>query len=426
MVGAAAADALHPGSFLIIVVVAAAAATTATLAGGRGIMAPVVVLELVAGVVIGPQVLGVHVHEFITFFSDLGLALLFFFVGYEIEFDRISGLPLRLAAVGWVLSLALAYGLALVLVLTGVVISALYTGSAFTTTSLGTLLPILSDSGELRSRFGTFMLAAGAVGEFGPILLITLVLSAQRPLHNALILLAFIAAVLLVGLFAIRSTRRTMPLFERTLETSPQLAVRWIVVLIVGLVLLAYHLGLDLLLGGFAAGMITRLALGHRDAHVFESKLTAIGYGVFVPFFFIVSGMNLDVSALFSSIGMIAKMFLFLCLFLVARGAPALAFYRGALGARDRIALGLMSSVQLPLVLAITAVATADGYMRQSTAAALIGGAVLTTLVFPVLAVRVRGDTTRLRPDDVATEGPEPTALEPTMPEDMPPGEIAT
>lgn len=414
--GIVAADAVHPGSFMIIVVMAAAAATTTTLAGGRGIMAPVVVLELLAGVLIGPQVLGVQVHQFTTFFSDLGLAMLFFFVGYEIELDRIKGLPLRLAAVGWVLSLALAYGLALALVVTGVVISALYTGSAFTTTSLGTLLPILSDSGELRSRFGTFMLAAGAAGEFGPILLITLVLSAQRPLHNALILLAFIAAVLLVGLFAIRSTRRTMPLFERTLETSPQLAVRWIVVLIVGLVLLAYHLGLDLLLGGFAAGMITRLSLGDREAHVFESKLTAIGYGVFVPFFFIVSGMNLDVSALFSSIGMIAKMLLFLCLFLVVRGVPALAFYRQALGRRDRIALGLMSSAQLPLVLAITAVATADGYMRQSTAAALIGGAVLTTLVFPVLAVRVRGDTTRLRPDEDVVEGPDPIALEPTAP----------
>jgi Kef-type K+ transport system membrane component KefB len=223
--GIVTAAAVHPGSFLIIVVMAATAATIATLAGGRGIMAPVVVLELLAGVLIGPQVLGVQVHEFTTFFSDLGLAMLFFFVGYEIEYDRIKGPPLRLAAIGWVLSLALAYGLALVLVVTGVVISALYTGSAFTTTSLGTLLPILSDSGELRSRFGTLMLAAGAVGEFGPILLITLVLSTQRPLHNALILVAFIAAVLLVGLFAVRSTKRTMPLFERTLETSPQLAV---------------------------------------------------------------------------------------------------------------------------------------------------------------------------------------------------------
>jgi Kef-type K+ transport system membrane component KefB len=116
------------------------------------------------GVVIGPHALGFHVDGFIAFFSDLGLALLFFFAGYEIDVGRIRGQPLRLALLGWGVSLALGYALAGVLALLGVVVSALYTGSALTTTAIGTLIPILSDSGELRSRFGAFMLAAGAVG----------------------------------------------------------------------------------------------------------------------------------------------------------------------------------------------------------------------------------------------------------------------
>ena len=390
---------LRPGPFLAVFVTAAVAATAAAIASGHGIVIPVVVVELVLGVVIGPHVLGWHVDEFISFFADLGLALLFFFAGYEIDPEVIRGQPLRLGLIGWLVSLALAYSIAGGLALAGLVISALYTGSALTTTAIGTLIPILTDTGELSSRFGRFLLAAGAVGEFGPVLVITLVLSAQGTVHNALILLAFIAVAVATAVLAARSSEWTMPLFERTLESSSQLAVRWILVLIFALVVLAFHLGLDLLLGGFAAGVIVRYTLKSRDVHVFDSKLTAIAFGAFVPFFFVVSGMRLDLPALFASGQGIAKMFLFFALFFVVRGVPALLLYRRVLGRRDRLALALMSSTQLPLVLAITALATASGHMRASTAAALVGGAVLSTLIFPFLGLRLRGDITA-RPGD--------------------------
>jgi len=383
---------VQPGPFLLIIVAAAVAATGVAIASAHGIVVPVVVVELVLGVIIGPHVLGWHVDSFISFFADLGLSLLFFFAGYEIDPAAIRGQPLRLALLGWALSLALGYASAGLLVVTGVVLSALYTGSALTTTAIGTLIPILSDSGELHRRFGRFILAAGAVGEFGPLLVITLILSAQSTVHNALILLTFIAVAVAVALATARSTRWTVPLFERTLESSSQLAVRWILVLVFALVVLAYHLGLDLLLGGFAAGAIARYALGTRDTHVFDSKLTAVAFGAFVPFFFVVSGMRLDLPALVDGPGAIAKMLLFLALFTVVRGVPALVLYRSVLGRRDRIALALMSSTQLPLVLAITTVATTAGHMRASTAAALVGAAVLSTLIFPVLGLRLRGD----------------------------------
>ncbi len=387
---------VQPGPFLAIIAAAALAATLAALASGRGVVVPVVVIELVLGVVIGPHVLGLHVDEFISFFGNLGLALLFFFAGYEIDVGRIRGQPLRLALVGWALSVALAYTIAGVLSLADVVLSVLYTGSALTTTAIGTLIPILSDTGELRTRFGTYMLAAGAVGELGPILIVTLLLSAQGTLHNALILIAFIAVAVGVAVLAVRSAMWTLPLFERTLESSSQLAVRWILVLIFALVLLAFHLGLDLLLGGFAAGVITRQVLGEREMPAFDSKLTAIAFGVFVPFFFILSGMTLDLPALFATTAGIARMAVFLVLFLVVRGTPALLLYRHVLDRRERAALALMSSTQLPLVLAITTLATADGHMRASTAAALVGAGVLSALVFPVLGLRLRGDLASL------------------------------
>jgi Kef-type K+ transport system membrane component KefB len=383
---------IDPGVFLAILAAAALAGTLGAIATGRGIVVPVVVLELLLGVLIGPRELGLHTDTFVSFFSDLGLGMLFFFAGYEIDVYRIRGQPLRLGLLGWVLSLALAYTIGGVLAAWGVVLSLLYTGSALATTAIGTLIPILSDSGELRTRFGTYLLGAGAVGEFGPILLLTLILSTQSTVHNGLILIAFVSLAVGVAIFAVRSSRQTLPLLERTLESSSQLAVRWILVLIFALSFLAYKLGLDLLLGGFAAGIITRQVLKTHELPGFDSKLTAVAFGVFVPFFFVASGMNLDVGALFASPADVGKLLLFFGLMLLVRGAPALLLYRGVLDKRDRAALALLSSTQLPLVLAITALATAGGHMRPSTAAALVGAAVLSTLVFPILGLRVRGD----------------------------------
>ena len=329
--------------------------------------------------------------------------MLFFFAGYEIDVHRIMGQPLRLALFGWALSLALAYTIGGALAAAGIVLSLLYTGSALATTAIGTLIPILSDSGELRTRFGTYLLAAGAVGELGPILLLTLILSTESAAHNAVILVSFIALAVLVAVLAVRFSERTLPVFERTLENSSQLAVRWIVVLVFALALLASELGLDLLLGGFAAGLITRQVLKTREIPAFDSKLNAVAFGVFVPFFFVVSGMKLDVNALFASVSGVVKLLVFFLLFLVVRGTPALLLYRGVLDARERAALAFMSSTQLPLVLAITTLAVELGHMRASTAAALVGAAVLSTLVFPILGLRLRGD---IEPGTLATELP--------------------
>ena len=203
--------------------------------------------------------------------------------------------------------MALAYGIGGALAAAGIVLSFLYTGSAMATTAIGTLIPILRDNGELKTRFGTYLLAAGGAGEFGPILLVTLVLSTTNPLHEAAILLAFVALALVLALVSVRYAWRGWPALERTFESSSQLAVRITVVLVFGLVLLAGKLGLDILLGGFVAGMIVRLALQGHELQVFESKLTAVGFGFFVPFFFVTSGIEFDLAAL-GSVEAIAKL----------------------------------------------------------------------------------------------------------------------
>ncbi|MGH2973725.1 MAG: cation:proton antiporter [Solirubrobacterales bacterium] len=396
-------------SFFVIVLSAAVAATTVAMVPRR-FAPPVVVVELLLGILIGPQVFDIASTDgFIEFFSNLGLGMLFYFAGYEIDFERIKGKPLDLGALGWLFSVLLAYGIGGILAATGVILSVLYTGSAMATTAIGTLIPILRDSGELRTPFGTYLLAAGGVGEFGPILLVTLFLSTDHPLHEAAILIAFIVLALAVALVSVRLAWRGWPALERTFETSSQLAVRITVVLVFGLVLLAGKLGLDVLIGGFVAGMITRLALKGHELQVFESKLTAVGFGFFVPFFFVTSGIAFDLDAL-GSFTAILKLLMFFALFLVVRGTPAMLLYRGVLDARDRAALAFYSATELPLVVAITTIATETGHMKTSTAAGLVGAAMLSTLVFPFvgLALRKREEAAGGEEPPNAIESPAP------------------
>jgi len=376
-------------SFFAIVLVAAIAATTVAIVP-KGMAPPVVVLELILGILIGPEVLGLaHSSDFIDFFSNLGLGMLFYFAGYEIDFERIKGAPLKLGALGWALSVAIAYGIGGALAAAGIVVSFLYTGSALATTAIGTLIPILRDSGGLKTRFGTYLLAAGGAGEFGPILLVTLVLSTASPLHEAAILVGFIALAIAVALASVRLAWRGWPALEKTFEASSQLAVRITVVLVFGLVLLASKLGLDVLLGGFVAGMITRAALKGHELQVFESKLTAVGFGFFVPFFFVTSGLEFNLGAL-GSAEALAKMALFFALFLVVRGTPALLLYRRVLSATERRALAFFCATELPLVVAITTIAVDAEKMRTSTAAGLVGAAMLSTLVFPFVGTALQ------------------------------------
>ena len=319
-------------SFLAVVVAGALAAFLAGLVSTR-MPLPVVVLEVLLGILIGPDVLGfAESDEFLNFFSNLGLGMLFFFAGYEIDFERIRGSPLRLAVVGWLLSLVLAYSLGGLLTLTGLVLSLLFTGSALATTAIGTLIPVLSDAGELRTRFGTYLLAAGAVGEFGPILLITLVFSTKGAATNAVILAAFIVVAVVAAVMAVRGVGRGWALLDRSLETSGQLAIRLAVVMVFALGALAASLGLDLLLGGFVAGVIARIALKGREVEVLESKLSAVGYGFLIPFFFVVSGVKFDLAALTDDPIRLLELPLFLGLFLIVRGTPAMLLYRGVLG----------------------------------------------------------------------------------------------
>ena len=373
-------------SSLALIIVAAVLAPLGAEALRR-FRLPGVVLEILLGVVIGPQVLGLaEVTPVVAGLGNLGLSFLMFLAGFEIELGRIAGAPLKRATAGWFLSLIIGLAVAGVLVLDGFAHSDLLVGLALTTTALGTLLPMLADAGVPETRFGGFVLAAGTVGEFLPIVAIALLLTTDNPLTTVLLLAVFVVLAVGATLLATRAhSPKVVELMRRHLHSSAQLPVRISVLLVVALVWVAGHLGLDVLLGAFTAGIVVRLFIDVDQFEVVGSKLSAIGFGFLIPIFFIVSGMKFDVDAFVEQPATLLRVPVFLVLFLVVRGLPALVLYRRVLPARgERTALAFFSATALPLVVVITEIGTESGRMLTENAAALVGAGMVSVLVFPL------------------------------------------
>ena len=354
---------------------------------------PSVVLELLGGILIGTQVLDVaQSTDVVESLSEIGLCFLFLMAGYEIDFARVRGRPLRLAVLGWLISLAVGLGAAGVMVLSHAALHALLIGLAVTTTAIGTLLPMLRDNGEVDTRWGSYMLAAGAVGEFLPIVAIAVLLTSDNPAGTVVLLIAFVALVVLAATIALRPRPpRVVEMLRRTVESSAQLPVRIVVLLVILLVWIASDLGLDILLGAFSAGIIFRLLNTGEEAAVVSTKLEAVGFGFLIPIFFVVSGMDFDLDTLVDNPSTVLRLPLFLALFLIARGLPALLLYRRDLAPRDRFALGFFSATALPLVVAITQIGLDTKRMLPANAAALVGAGILSVIIYPLIGFALRG-----------------------------------
>ena len=272
------------------------------------------------------------------------------------------------------------------MVTTGFGLNTLILGLALTSTALGTLLPMLRDAGALETRFGGFVLAIGTVGEFGPIVAVALLLTGANPVGTAVLLVVFVVIASAAALLAARTHQpRFVSMLSRHLHSSAQLPVRISVLLIVLLVWVASELGLDVLLGAFAAGIVVRLFTAGDDEEVIRVKLEAIGFGFLIPIFFIVSGMKFDLNALTSDPATMLRVPIFLLLFLFVRGAPAFLLYRREVPRNQLLPLALFSSTALPLVVVITSIGLDRGRLRPANAAALVGAGMLSVRLYPLL-----------------------------------------
>ena len=396
-------------STLVLVPAIAAIAPLAARAVGRWVAIPLVVFEIVLGIVLGPDVLDwVEPDEFIALFADFGLAMLFYLAGREIDFAAIRGTPLIRAGIGWIVSLAIAIGLGL-LIEPGA--GAAFVAVALTSTALGALVPILRDAGLLRTPFGVSILAIGAVGEFAPLLAISLFLTGRSTLHAAVVLLAFSAIAGALMVIASRGDGvRLHRAIEASLHTSGQFVVRLVMFVLLGLVALSIFLGIDMLLGAFAAGVLGKLLLQGASAHeaeVTEAKIEAVGFGLLVPVFFINTGITFDLHALVSDSRTLMLLPVFTVLLIITRGIPTALLAPHGSTVRERIATGFFGATGLPIIVAVTALGVDAGDLDAGMAAALVGAGLLSVLLFPLTALAVRTGNPRrprqesnLRPRD--------------------------
>jgi Kef-type K+ transport system membrane component KefB len=369
---------------------------------------PSVVLEIVLGILIGPAVLGwVEIDEPVEVFSLIGLAFLLFLAGLEIDLGALRGKLLRQAGEGFAISIGLALLAALVLWAAGIVDSPILIAVILASTSLGVIVPVLQDAGEAQSPFGQLVIAAASIADFASVLLLTILFSRDATgAGEKFILIALFVLVIAVVAFTVGRAEHSMRVsaaLRRLQDTSAQIRVRAAFVLLIGMVVLAEKLGLELILGAFAAGAIlNHLDMDNEMTHPeFRAKLAAAGFGIFIPVFFVSSGVLFDLDALFGSASTIAAVPLFLLALLVARGLPAL-LYRADFGQRRAMAAALLQATSLPFIVAATQIGQDLGVIDAAASAAFIGAGLVSVLLFPITALAL------LRPVDRQRTAPSP------------------
>ena len=359
----------------------------------RFVAVPEVVIQILLGIMLGPYVLNLaHSNNIVTALSDFGLTYLMFLAGTELDLATMRQGHLGRAAGSWATSLVLALAVGVVLRSTGLVLDHVVVALCLTTTALGTLLPILHDAGVLRTPVGPSILSVGAIGEFGPIVAVAVLLTNRDPRLTFLLLAVFVALAVVAALLAMQvHPPRFVALLRRHLHSTAQLPVRISVLLVILLVYLALKLSLDVLLGAFAAGVVVRLFIKGEDSAPITSKLEAIGFGFLIPIFFIESGINFDLHALIHMPKVLLLVPMFTVIFLFTRGLPTWAFFRGVLTKVEARTLAVLSATGLPIIVVITTLGVSEHRMKPQNAAALVAAGMLSVLVYPLVGLRWLG-----------------------------------
>ncbi len=369
-------------ALLIVSIVSAAAPFACALLSRFRV--PQVVVLIVGGVLIGPEVAGLAEKNSIELVANVGLGFLFLLAGYELELEHFRERTGRLAMAGWLISAVASIAVTGLLAAGGFVDAFVPVALALTTTALGTLLPILRDNHMLEGPLGPLIMPAGAVGEFFPIVGIAVFLGSNGRIYGLVSLV--VMCVLALGLSWLPRLAR-LDRFEAISHegehSTSQTTLRLTVMLLFGLLVFASDFGLDVVLGAFLAGVVLRRwAPGDVDA--LEGKLDALGYGFFIPVFFVSSGMGLDLGSIADAP---ARLLVFFLLLLAVRGLPSFFLYRQELVVSQRAQMTLLTATSLPLLVALAEVGLSSGAMLPENAAALVGAGVLSVMVFPGLAV---------------------------------------
>jgi Kef-type K+ transport system membrane component KefB len=391
-------------SFTSVAVVAAVALVAPLALGLSGLRLPSIVLEILLGIVVGPQVLGwANRDEPVEVLSLVGLAFLLLLAGLEVDYDRFRGRLLRLTALGYLASLGLALAVGFGLRAGDLVRSPLLVAIMLSATGLGIILPILKDAGETSTPFGQVVIAGASIAEVVPIVLLSLFFSGEGGIGAGAVLLATFAVFILAvaaAIFAAEHSMRLSITFAKLQDTTAEIRVRGAFVLLIVFIVLASRFGLEAILGAFLAGATLKL-LDRDDAMThtfFRRKLEAVGFGVFVPFFFVATGLRLDVESLFESGSALARVPIFLVALLLIRGLPALLYRPLAERPEQLFAGGLLQATSLSFLIVAGQLGVDLDLISAVNYTALVAAGLLSVIVFPLVALSLL----RRRPQEQA------------------------
>lgn len=357
---------------------------------------PAIVLEILLGIVVGPHVLGwASVDEPVTVLSRIGLAFLLLLAGLEIEFSQLRGRLLRLTSLGFAISFALAVLVGFGLRAADLVRSPLLIAIVLSATGLGIVLPILKDAGQTATPFGQVIVAGASIAEVTPIVLLSLFFSGESGgLGSKLVLLiGFAVFVAAVGatILGLEHSARVSDALVRLQDTTSAIRVRGAFLLLALFVVLASRFGLEAILGAFLAGATLKLV--DRDEQMthafFHRKLESAGFGVFVPFFFVSTGIGLDVGSLFSSGSALARVPIFLGALLLVRGVPAVLYKPLAERGSQLVAGGLLQATSLSIPVVAGQIGVSLGLIRPVNYVALVAAGLLSVVVFPLVSLQL-------------------------------------
>jgi Kef-type K+ transport system membrane component KefB len=380
---------MQPSFDDLLIVVAIAFAAPFVLGLFPSLRLPSPVLEIVAGIVVGPSVLNWAQNDgTVAVMATIGLAFLLFLAGIEIEFDKLRGQVLRLTALGFGISFGIAIAVGLALKAAGVVQTPLLVAIILSATSLGVIVPVLKDAGEISSTFGQLVIAAGSIADFGAIILLSAFFSGEGSTGSTLLLIGCLFGIAVAVYAFARGAERSRVVMRdllRLQDTTAQIRVRAAVVLMIGFAALAEQFGLEAILGAFAAGAVLTLVDQDRQmTHpLFRTKLESMGFGFFVPVFFVATGLKFDLNALLDHPSNLVKVPIFLAALLVVRGLPALV-YRRAIGTDRSVVAGILQATSLPFIVAATTIGVDMGLVGSAEQSALIAAGLLSVLIFPL------------------------------------------
>jgi Kef-type K+ transport system membrane component KefB/Trk K+ transport system NAD-binding subunit len=365
----------------------------------RKLLIPIVVGEIFAGVIIGYSGFNiVQPSPTLTFLAEFGFAYLMFLSGLEVDFNQLlrSGgprkknafsqpLPIAISVLAATIGLAMVF--ALILTQFGFTQSPFLLSLILSTTSLGVVVPVLKQRDLLRTQFGQYLLVTSTVADFGTLLLLTIVIAIQS--HGLTLDLLLIPVLLLIFIFAARMMQRfSTHSFPQRIMTelssaTAQIRVRGAFAMMVAWVVLAETLGVELILGAFLAGVVAGLIADPNEDNV-QDKLDAIGYGFFIPIFFIMVGVEFRLQALLESPQALLLIPILIVIAFVVKILPSL-LLRLRFSWRETLSGGFLLSARLSLIIAASAIALNLGLINEALNAAVILLAIFSCTIAPMI-----------------------------------------